>query len=237
MRISTRVRRGPSTSTDRSIDSHRAMGRPAILVCPKCGGPRRRAYVGAKGYICRRCVNAARRVTVRVSRRKLVCPNCGGPREPREEKQGDKVVTKWRCFPCIRERTRQRTAADPARKRAADRAYRASAKGRGARRRQQTSESAKARNRTEEGRARGRANARVNYARHPDRVKARVAAYQKFVSTRPDACSRCGKIPPSASDGRSSLQLHHPNGYDGPHAFEIEWLCRSCHGRAHRRYA
>lgn len=43
---------------------------------------------------------------------------------------------------------------------------------------------------------------------------------------KPDACSVCGK------GGR--IEAHHKD-YSKP--FEVLWLCTSCHGKEHRKYA
>lgn len=40
-----------------------------------------------------------------------------------------------------------------------------------------------------------------------------------------DFCTKCGSDTP--------LVAHHWNGYDRP--LDIEWLCRLCHARTHRR--
>lgn len=51
-------------------------------------------------------------------------------------------------------------------------------------------------------------------------------AVRKGLLYRPLHCSRCGKIPPKAKDGRHQIQGHHAD-YNKP--LEVEWLCVYCH--------
>jgi hypothetical protein len=43
---------------------------------------------------------------------------------------------------------------------------------------------------------------------------------------RPDGCSRCGRVPGPASDGRSQIHAHHED-YSRP--LDVVWLCAACH--------
>lgn len=61
------------------------------------------------------------------------------------------------------------------------------------------------------------------------KMKARHKVRDALMSgalSRPDACARCGKTPPPASDGRSMIHAHH-HDYDRP--LDVEWLCAKCH--------
>lgn len=44
---------------------------------------------------------------------------------------------------------------------------------------------------------------------------------------RPPLCELCG------SEGDRALDGHHWNGYDEAHVLDVQWLCRTCHGRVH----
>ncbi len=46
------------------------------------------------------------------------------------------------------------------------------------------------------------------------------------VLVRPDTCSRCGRNPGLASDGRAMIQAHH-HDYEKP--LDVEWICCKCH--------
>lgn len=51
---------------------------------------------------------------------------------------------------------------------------------------------------------------------------------------RPDICSVCwgkGKLP---SDGRSSIEAHHHNGYENK--LDVIWLCIQCHAATERNH-
>ena len=67
---------------------------------------------------------------------------------------------------------------------------------------------------TETGRAKQAGRMRLQYELKMGRL------------TRPDACSECLRpVKPEA---------HHPRGYDGDAALDVEWLCKTCHGTRHR---
>jgi len=51
-------------------------------------------------------------------------------------------------------------------------------------------------------------------------------AVRKGLLHRPLRCSRCGKVPPKAKDGRNQIHGHHAD-YSKP--LEVEWLCVYCH--------
>jgi len=63
-------------------------------------------------------------------------------------------------------------------------------------------------------------------AERAGRLIRRAVEIRKII--KPKLCENC----------QSSIRLeaHHPNGYEGEHAFEIEWLCRSCHESKHLKY-
>jgi len=67
------------------------------------------------------------------------------------------------------------------------------------------------------------------FARFPER---RVAydkvsnALRDGILNKPDRCSKCNKL----SD---NIQAHHPNGYDGDNALDVQWLCPVCHHEEH----
>src|SRR5262245_40693378 len=42
----------------------------------------------------------------------------------------------------------------------------------------------------------------------------------------PEPCRKCGATP---------TQAHHANGYEGPNALDVEWLCASHHRLAHKQ--
>lgn len=44
--------------------------------------------------------------------------------------------------------------------------------------------------------------------------------------TKPETCQKCGE-----RVGKSNLEGHHDNGYDGKNIKNIKWWCRSCHQR------
>lgn len=48
---------------------------------------------------------------------------------------------------------------------------------------------------------------------------------------RPEECEHCGARPPRARDGRSQIHAHHE---DYSRRFDVEWLCKDCHGARHR---
>lgn len=60
------------------------------------------------------------------------------------------------------------------------------------------------------------------------RGKLRVAL-ENGVLVRPDRCEICGEADIPCKDGRSSIQAHHHNGYEGAAALDIQWLCITCH--------
>jgi hypothetical protein len=72
-----------------------------------------------------------------------------------------------------------------------------------------------------------RRKAQERYNRNPkNKLKRRVrdAVKQAIISgliKRPKFCSQCGAPRPEA---------HHHNGYEEPFIFNVQWLCRSCHG-------
>ena len=42
---------------------------------------------------------------------------------------------------------------------------------------------------------------------------------------------------PCAACGAQSVEAHHPNGYEGPAALDVTFLCRAHHADAHRGHA
>lgn len=46
------------------------------------------------------------------------------------------------------------------------------------------------------------------------------------ILVRPKTCSKCGKIPPPAKDGRSQIHGHHTD-YSKP--LQVVWICVNCH--------
>lgn len=52
---------------------------------------------------------------------------------------------------------------------------------------------------------------------------------------RPKECQACGYQPPPAYGGRSGIHGHHHEGYGRP--LSVQWLCTSCHIRAHSESA
>lgn len=49
---------------------------------------------------------------------------------------------------------------------------------------------------------------------------------------RPSSCEECGREPPLMRSGVTGICGHHAD-YSKP--LSVEWLCRSCHLRRHRR--
>lgn len=69
------------------------------------------------------------------------------------------------------------------------------------------------------------------------KVRARKAVERAVIAgrlVRPIECERCGAEPAPQSNGTSSIEAHHDD-YDKP--LEVRWLCTTCHGVEHRRYA
>lgn len=46
---------------------------------------------------------------------------------------------------------------------------------------------------------------------------------------RPERCDNCGGAPKT----HPGIIAHHPRGYEGDAALDVEWLCPVCHGRTH----
>lgn len=53
-------------------------------------------------------------------------------------------------------------------------------------------------------------------------------ALRNHVLTKPTACEKC-----TQQTEPRKLDAHHHNGYDEEHMLDIQWLCRSCHGKTH----
>lgn len=65
--------------------------------------------------------------------------------------------------------------------------------------------------------------------KNPEKTRAQSTvayAIKKGDLVRPDACEDCGES--------CMPHAHHPD-YSKP--YEVMWLCRPCHGKAHKRYA
>jgi hypothetical protein len=63
---------------------------------------------------------------------------------------------------------------------------------------------------------------------HPERERARQmlrSAIRRGLVARPSVCSGCG-------NEQARIEAHHAD-YGRP--FEVEWLCRLCHGKRHRK--
>lgn len=72
---------------------------------------------------------------------------------------------------------------------------------------------------------------------HPEQHKAHCIATYAIKTgkiQRPEACMRCGIVPPRTRDGRSGLHAHHED-YSKP--LDVEFLCHGCHGKEGRKYA
>lgn len=52
-------------------------------------------------------------------------------------------------------------------------------------------------------------------------------AVRRGLIAKPDQCQSCG--------AQSPIEAHHHNGYED--AFDVQWLCRTCHGAQHRKAA
>ena len=69
----------------------------------------------------------------------------------------------------------------------------------------------------------------------PEKIKAQNAlnyAVSRGTIT-PEPCEQCGDFP-FLHDGRRGVHAHHDD-YSKP--LDVRWLCVSCHGKEHRRYA
>ena len=161
-----------------------------------------------------------------------VCPKCGGERTERLEPDG----RRWRCDPCVREKTRAWTKTNPDRKKANDRARRATPAAREKKRAEGVSEAHRERVRAWGLTDSARAYRASYYKKHRDKVTARVRAYQRLVKDRPESCPACGECPAKGADGRSLIQFHHHSGYSKESTFVGAWLCVKCHGKEHRKY-
>ena len=72
---------------------------------------------------------------------------------------------------------------------------------------------------------------------YPEQQKARNTVNKAILRgqlERPKFCESCGSEGEPFLDGRAPIQAHHDD-YDKP--LEVMWLCRSCHGKRHRRIA
>ena len=48
----------------------------------------------------------------------------------------------------------------------------------------------------------------------------------------PEPCQLCG-LEPLKLNGRQRIEAHHHLGYDEEHWLKVQWLCGSCHAKAH----
>lgn len=81
--------------------------------------------------------------------------------------------------------------------------------------------------------------ARDKWRANPDnkiKIDARDAIMHALKSgklVRPDACTRCGDVPPpvirSKGKPQSQIWFHHTHGYEEEFWLIGEWLCRHCH--------
>lgn len=62
---------------------------------------------------------------------------------------------------------------------------------------------------------------------HPERVRARRKVGTEI------AAGRLQKLP--CYCGETKVQAHHPRGYEGAAALDVEWLCGPHHREAHRQ--
>lgn len=82
---------------------------------------------------------------------------------------------------------------------------------------------------TPEGKSKHAAHAKRHRLVNPEKAHARHRlnkAIAAGIVDRSDSCNRCGAVPETRSDGRSSIQGHHKD-YSMPLC--VEWLCPSCH--------
>lgn len=72
------------------------------------------------------------------------------------------------------------------------------------------------------------------YARHPERVGARIAVTKAVASGRLDrgACADCDR-PPEIVKGKQIIEAHHAS-YERSQRLIVTWLCRPCHDKRHR---
>ena len=159
---------------------------------------------------CRACKNAAAMAYAQTEQGREVVRRAAARWKERHPGKATEQATEWRrAHP-------QRARSINARWREANREQQVAA---------QTRWRAANPDRQKEASARWRAN-------HPEakpRIRARAAllrAVQRGQVIRPDRCQLCGIVGTPAG--------HHWNGYGPEHYFDVIWLCRACHGIAHR---
>lgn len=72
---------------------------------------------------------------------------------------------------------------------------------------------------------------RTNYRNHHERSVARFQVKLALIAgtlVKPKTCSACG-------EQSKYIDAHHRNGYAEEHWLDVAWLCRACHGKAHRQ--
>jgi len=139
-----------------------------------------------------------------------LCPECG--------EVGPFYAGTWSCCAaCHRERAKANRLKNIDRVRAYDR-------GRGYRRNNPET----VRKWREANKAKINEKQRAYRRGNPEKYRARTAvgnALRDGKLTKPDRCQRCGEARP--------VEGHH-HDYSKP--VEVEWICRLCHGKEHRRY-
>ncbi len=70
----------------------------------------------------------------------------------------------------------------------------------------------------------------------PEKIKAQNAVNHAIArgDLFPQSCEGCGAEAYPTHDGRRGVHAHHDD-YTKP--LDVRWLCYSCHGKEHRRYA
>ena len=134
---------------------------------------------------------------------------------------GGRVGTRAYCKQCHKETYGARQAA---KRKTPDGHKKLSAWNRG----RERSEAAKARER------RSAANRRENYPAKSAAQQAVRNALKRGDLVRPEACEKCGIVPPKGKNGRSYVHGHHDD-YSKP--LTVRWLCIDCHAEYHRALA